>query len=169
MQMLMQLEVIFIFLTLMVTVSASTSPSRFDVKRVYTKKYSWELDTSAMLAKSTFKIKPAQLISRCKEVIDKNIGLDDANDLADDFTFQFPVIGPLTKDQYIKAVKGFELKTVFPNLNPGFCDFRVDPFEPNRVWFTVNFDAVHSGHLLHTIFNHFDTFFQFKNNAIFNR
>ena len=139
----MFVHVIVFFLIMLVI--ASSNPTRFDVKRVYTKKYSWELDTSAMLAKSTFKIKPAQLIARCKEVIDKNIGLDDPNDLADDFTFQFPVIGPLTKDQYIKAVSGFELKTVFPNLNPGFSDFRVDPFEPNRVWFTANFDAVHSG------------------------
>jgi len=119
--------------------------NRLDTPRVYNKKYSWEIDSVAMLSKSIFKIKPQKLIERCKEVIDRNIGLDNADDLAEDFSFQFPVIGPLTKDQYIKAVKGFELKTVFPDLNPQFCDFRVDPFQPNRVWFTANFEATHTG------------------------
>ena len=71
-------------------------------QRVMTKKYKWELDSAAMLSKSTFKIKPAQLIERCKEVIDKNIGLDKPSDLAEDFAFQFPVIGPLSKTAYLE-------------------------------------------------------------------
>ena len=70
--------------------------------RVMTKRYKWELDSAAMLSKSTFKIKPAQLIERCKEVIDKNIGLDNPSDLAEDFAFQFPVIGPLSKTAYLE-------------------------------------------------------------------
>jgi hypothetical protein len=70
--------------------------------RVMTKRYKWEIDSAAMLSKSTFKIKPAKLIERCKEVIDKNIGLDEPNDLAEDFAFQFPVIGPLTKSAYLE-------------------------------------------------------------------
>ena len=112
--------------------------------RVFTK-YKWELDTKSMLAKSQFKIKPDQLIARCKEVVNKNIGLEDPDDLADDFLFQFPIIGPLTKDAYIKAVKGFKVTDIFPDLNIGAHDFRVDPFEPNRVWYTVRFIATHSG------------------------
>jgi hypothetical protein len=70
--------------------------------RVMTKRYKWEIDSAAMLSKSTFKIKPAKLIERCKEVLDKNIGLDEPNDLAEDFAFQFPVIGPLTKSAYLE-------------------------------------------------------------------
>ena len=55
-----------------------------------------------MLSKSTFKIKPVKLIEICKEVLDRNIGLDQPNDIADDFIFQFPVIGPLTKTAYLE-------------------------------------------------------------------
>lgn len=113
--------------------------------RVLTKKYDWELDTSKMLAQSNFKIKPSALIARCKEVIDRQIGLDNADDLAEDFIFQFPVIGPLSKDAYIKAVSGFGIKTMFPDLNTGHHDFRVDPFSPNRVWYTVSFVGTHLG------------------------
>ena len=87
--------------------------------RVLTKKYDWELDTSKMIAKSSFKIKPNALIARCKEVIDSEIGIKNPNDLASDFVFQFPIIGPLSKDEYIKAVSGFGIKTMFPDLNTG--------------------------------------------------
>jgi hypothetical protein len=37
------------------------------------------------------------------------------------------------------------LSDTFPDLNAGFCDFRVDPFRPNRVWFTSCFAATHTG------------------------
>ena len=107
----------------------------------------WELDTDAMLKKSTFKIKPDRLIERCKEVIDNEIGLKNADDLADDFVFQFPIVGPLKKDQYISAVKGFEVRNAFPDLNYGYHHFRVDPFEPNRVWCTAVFRGTNSGAL----------------------
>ena len=44
-----------------------------------------------------------------------------------------------------RAVGGFKLTDTFPDLNAGFCDFRVDPFRPNRVWFTSCFAATHTG------------------------
>jgi len=114
--------------------------------KIATKKYSWELDTGAMLSKSTFKIKPAALIERCKKVVDGSIGLKNPDDLADDFKFIFPVVGPLSKDEYLKAVGGFEIGTMFPDLAKGlYYEFRVDPYEYNRVWFTATFKALHSG------------------------
>ena len=115
------------------------------VKRVSTKKYDWELDTKSMLSQSSFKIKPDQLIARCKEVIDKRIGLKNADDLAEDFVFQFPIIGPLTKTAYLKAVGGFQIESMFPDLDTAIHDFRVDPFIPNRVWYTVAFRGTHLG------------------------
>jgi hypothetical protein len=78
-------------------VAATVTP-----ERLMTKRYKWEIDSAAMLSKSTFKIKPAKLIEICKEVIDRNIGLDQPNDLAEDFAFQFPVIGPLSKKAYLE-------------------------------------------------------------------
>ena len=131
--------------TLIILVSVeSLNFGRFS-NRIATNKYNWELDTQAMLAKSDFKIKPDKLIERCKEVIDNGIGLNNSNDLADDFVFQFPVVGPLSKQEYIKSVGGFKLDTMFPDLNYGFHDFRVDPFQPSRVWFTAAFGATHTG------------------------
>ena len=71
-------------------------------ERIISKRYKWEIDSTAMLSKSTFKIKPVKLIEICKEVLDRNIGLEQPNDIADDFIFQFPVIGPLTKTAYLE-------------------------------------------------------------------
>lgn len=120
--------------------SVTTNP-----KRVFDKKYSWMLDKDEIMKKSTFPIKPNKLIEICKQVIDRNVGLDNPDDLAEDFVFQFPVVGPLSKAEYIKAVGGFKLTDTFPDLNPGFCDFRVDALMPNRVWYTSYFTATHTG------------------------
>jgi len=135
------------FLLFINMASAATAPTAnvATTPRVMSKKYKWELDTQAMLANSNFKINPSDLIKRCKEVIEKQIGLEDPNDIAEDFVFQFPIIGPLTKTAYIEAVSGFKLTDTFPDLNAGYCDFRVDPFRPNRVWFTSCFAATHTG------------------------
>lgn len=123
---------------------AGTTPYE-SATRVMTKKYSWMLDTKAMLAKSDFKIKPDDLIERCKEVIENKVGLANADDLADDFVFQFPVIGPLTKAEYLKSVSGFEIETMFGDINIAIHDFRVDPFLANRVWYTVAFTGTNDG------------------------
>lgn len=122
---------------------ASLTGSSPGAARVMSKKYSWELDEAKMLAKSTFKIKPAALIARCKEVIDRDIL--EPEDLSEEFVFQFPVVGPLTKAEYLKAVGGFQIKTMFPDLNLGVHNFHVDPLQPNRVWYTVAFTATNSG------------------------
>jgi hypothetical protein len=141
---------VFASIFLVVAMSASTvttvkAADMSTVPKIMTKKYSWEMDSSAMLSKSDFKISPSKLIERAKEVIDKQVGLMDESDIAEDFVFQFPVVGPLTKRQYIDAVRGFKLTDAFPDYNPGYCDFRVDPLRPNRVWYTTCFSATHSG------------------------
>lgn len=43
-----------------------------------------------------------------------------------------PVVGPLTKDQYINALGSFKLFDAFLDMNNNFHFIRVDPFEPNR-------------------------------------
>jgi len=133
------LSLLVVLMVAISTVAVRTS------NRIVNKKYNWELDTQEMINKSSFKIKPAKLIDICKGVIDREIGLKNPDDLADDFIFQFPYIGPLSKSAYLSAVGGFQIKTAFPDYNPGIHDFRVDPFEPNRVWYTVAFTATHSG------------------------
>lgn len=125
---------------------ATATQNKGAVERIVSKKYEWELDTSAMLSRSNFKIKPAALISRCKEVVNNGIGIKNPDDLSEDFQFIFPIIGPLSKEEYLKAVGGFQLGQMFPGFDRGlYYDFRCDPFEYNRVWFTASFKATHSG------------------------
>jgi hypothetical protein len=103
------------------------------------------MDAEAMFAKSTFKIKPDQLIEICEGVIDRKIGVGSPDDLADDFVFQFPVVGPLTKGEYIAAVSNFNLGEMFPDYQAGIYDMRVDPLMPNRVWYTAAFRGTNLG------------------------
>ncbi len=57
----------------------------------------------------------------------------------------------LTEDagcqDYIKAVSSFKLNDAFPNMDSHPYDWRVDPYEPQRVWFTVRSTATHTGPL----------------------
>ena len=104
------------------------------------------LDEEAMLAASTFPIAPDDLVARAKAVLGQGFAAM-ADDLADDFVFIGPVVGPLTKEAFVKAITGFELAEGFPDLKNNFHHFRVDPFEPNRVWFTSRTTGTHTGTL----------------------
>jgi hypothetical protein len=96
------------------------------------------VDVEAMYEASTFPIAPADLIFRCQEVLAANVGTKDPDMLADDFEFAGPVVGPINKEQYLKAVDAAldNIYAAFPELKAQYYDFRVDPFEPNRVWYT---------------------------------
>mmetsp|Transcript_3615 Transcript_3615/g.7903 ORF Transcript_3615/g.7903 Transcript_3615/m.7903 type:complete len:377 (-) Transcript_3615:420-1550(-) len=57
--------------------------------------------------------------------------------LADDFVFRSPVIGPLTKWDYIEALDYFRVYEAFPDINPNCYGFTVDIIEPLKVRFFV--------------------------------
>ena len=59
---------------------------------------------------------------------------DEGACLAEGFEFCAPVVGPLPKDEYLKALAGFKLEESF-DLNAQYHLFRVDPTQTNRVWF----------------------------------
>lgn len=44
---------------------------------------------------------------------------------------------------YVEALTNFKLHEAFPDLDPGFHHFRVDPYDPSRVWFTSTCGALH--------------------------
>jgi hypothetical protein len=113
---------------------------------VSTNKYVWEVDSAATLSRRSFKLKPKQLIERAKEVL--NHGLFIPDDLAEDFVFQFPIIGPLSKNVLLKQLKQFNILDVFPDTQSIFYNFHVDPFQPNRVWFVNLFRATHTKGIL---------------------
>ena len=96
-----------------------------------------ELDADAMLAAQSFPISAVDLIVKAKDFIASDYGSDDpdGSQLAADFQFVGPFVGPLSRQQYLDALGG--------NLNPifGFPDlvgrqfgFHADPIEPGRVW-----------------------------------
>ena len=49
--------------------------------------------------------------------------------------------------EYLKTVKGFKIEEAFPDIKSNPYHWRVDPYEPNRVWFTVRTTATHTGPL----------------------
>merc|ERR1712194_408797 len=89
------------------------------------------VDEEALLAQSTFAITPEDLIKRCKEVLAAGVGTRDGGaDFAEDFEFCAPVVGPIGKKQYLNALGTFKIEDAFPDSNPNYHFFRVDPFEP---------------------------------------
>jgi hypothetical protein len=106
------------------------------------------IDADAMVAASTFAIKPADLIQLTKEVLLKGVGLDDESVLADNFEFCAPVVGPLPKEDYLGALRNFKLLDAFPDMNNRFYNIHVDPFETNRVWWFTRSQATWTGTLL---------------------
>ena len=119
------------------------------------------VDEAALLAESTFPIKPEALIAKCKEVMDSQMGIQDRtideSIYADDFRFCAPFVGGPTnakpsdplpglgKEEYLSALRSFNLLEAFPDMNGNYHFFRVDPFEPNRVWFQTGVTATHTG------------------------
>lgn len=106
------------------------------------------VDEDAMLygPSNTFPIKPDELIVKCKTCLRAGfVAIGD--ELAEDFEFIGPVVGPLGRDAFVKAVGGFDLTTGFPDMKSNYHHFRVDPFETNRVWFQNRTTGTHTGKL----------------------
>ncbi len=83
-------------------------------------------------APGAFPIAADRLVELARAAFATQTGVDDESVLADDFRFEFPVIS-LARADYLKAVRGFSLKTAIPDLDPHVYGFQVDPYEPNRV------------------------------------
>lgn len=106
----------------------------------------FELDVDKMVSASTFEITPSELIEKAKKVIENGIGIHNPDDLADDFQFIFPVIGPLSKKHYLDNLKMFDLQTMLPDSSEGiYYNFHVDPYEHDRVWFVSRLITEHKG------------------------
>ena len=111
----------------------------------------YEADEDALLAASTFPLAPDALIARCKEVLGPEIGVgtkDGGACLAEDFEFCAAVVGPIGKEAYLEALGTFQLEDAFPDLDPKYHLFRVDPFDEGRVWFHSRSSATHTEPLM---------------------
>ena len=105
------------------------------------------VDEQAMLASSTFPISPEVLIATTKRILAKNNGAEEPALLATDFKFVAPVVGPLPKEKFLEAFASFKIEEGFPDAKFGYYAFRVDPFEPNRVWYDARFTGTNTGTL----------------------
>ena len=54
----------------------------------------------------------------------------------------------LPKEGFLSAVGGFDIKSAFPDISPGFHHFRADPLDPGRVWFTSTASGTDTGGFL---------------------
>jgi hypothetical protein len=93
-----------------------------------------DLDTEALLAESTFAIKPDDLIAVAKDfVFIKGTGTKDKGEsLTDDFMFRAAFV-EVNKDKFIEALEGFSIEDSF-EIKQQFFGWTVDPLQPNRVW-----------------------------------
>jgi len=108
------------------------------------------VDEEAMLAQSSFALKPDDLIMMCKVILGRGVGTlkGSETDLADDFEFCAPVVGPIGKEEYLQALATFKILEAFPDSNPNYHGFRVDPFEPDRVWFQTRKTGTNTGEFM---------------------
>jgi hypothetical protein len=91
-----------------------------------------------------------ELIAIAKRFLVDSNGLGgDPKLLAESFTFEGPVVGPLSKDAFVRAIGSVDFRAAFPNWIPQFYGFHVDPLEPmaNRVWYTARGRGVNDGPL----------------------
>merc|ERR1712113_74357 len=130
------------------TVSTTISPPEPEVISGYTIPQGMPDVTDQIVeenAANSFPIPPDALIRMTRGVLALNNGCDDESVLAENFKFVAPVVGPLDKATFVKALKSFKLTDGFPVFNGRYFHFRIDPFQPNRVWFTAQSTGKHTG------------------------
>jgi hypothetical protein len=74
------------------------------------------------------------MIQLAKGVLAANMAADDPTLLSDDFTYLTPAAGPVKKREFLEKYATDEFDG---GVNPTFSFFRVDPYDPVRVWVDV--------------------------------
>lgn len=72
-----------------------------------------EIDVTKTLQRSTFPLKPDQLVGKAKNVISQMFGTLDNDVLAEDFRFVAPVVGPLVR----RRTHAHTLRSYTPELD----------------------------------------------------
>eukprot|EP00554_Chaetoceros_debilis_P016589 CAMPEP_0194126628 /NCGR_PEP_ID=MMETSP0150-20130528/60091_1 /TAXON_ID=122233 /ORGANISM="Chaetoceros debilis, Strain MM31A-1" /LENGTH=675 /DNA_ID=CAMNT_0038820501 /DNA_START=31 /DNA_END=2055 /DNA_ORIENTATION=- len=87
------------------------------------------------------------MVRLAKGVLTAEMGKDDPTLLKDDFQFNGPIVGPLDKESFLESFSNFNIKDAFPDLNENYANFRIDPYDPYRVWYDVKGIGRWTGHL----------------------
>ena len=85
------------------------------------------------------------MIQLAKGVLAADTGTKDPDLLSNGFTFCGPFVGPLNKDEFIDEFTSFELRLAYPDLDENYSNFRVDPYDPYRVWYDVKATGTRTG------------------------
>lgn len=119
-------------------VQASSTESTVTSSKSYPEGMFLEPDqVEAMIKDAGFEKKPEELVGMAKDFLASGFSVPDGGKmLAQSFEFVGPVVGPLTKSEFLRALNSFKVGENF-SISERNHDFRVDPFEPNRVWFTT--------------------------------
>lgn len=141
------LEMIMLVLWMATTVSVAFQSGQSRIRWASSKRNALATvaEEEALLSASSFSIEPEALIRLAQGVLDTGVGAkDNGNCLDDNFEFTAAYVGPLRKDMYLEAVSSFKIDEAF-DLVSNYHLFRVDPFQPNRVWFHTRTRATHTG------------------------
>jgi hypothetical protein len=113
------------------------APSKFDyfppavvVKQFFSR-------TKKPLKRKAVAVSPfpvAVMTSLAKRLVETSLGAEEPSLLASEFQFSGPVVGPLVKEEFVGALKNFNLKSFLPDLKTTSYCFEVDSFDPERVW-----------------------------------
>jgi len=92
---------------------------------------------------------PHEMILIAKRFLASQGGLGgDAEMLSRSFTFEGPVVGPLSKTEFVDAIGSVDFSAAFPEFTSEFYGFHVDPFEGDRVWYTARGKGKNTGPLV---------------------
>ena len=87
------------------------------------------------------------MIQLTKGVVASELGTKDPDLLAGGFTFCGPIVGPLNKKTFLDAFSSFNIRDAIPDLDENYSNFRVDPYDPYRVWYDTKAKGTRTGPL----------------------
>jgi len=94
-------------------------------------------------------LSPEEMIIITKRFLASKGGIGgDPEMLSGYFTFEGPVVGPLSKEEFVGAIGSVDFNAAFPDFKNEFYGFHVDPFEGNRVWYTARGRGENTGPLV---------------------
>lgn len=83
--------------------------------------------------------------NRVRQQLGPTEAADLERELADNFEFVAPLVGPLDRKAIIAATTGLDLAEGLPDFDARYHDFRADPDDPHRIWCTMRVKATHTG------------------------
>ena len=103
-------------------------------------------EESMLAARGDSALSTEKLIDIAKAFLETSRGVGgDPDLLSEEFKFEGPVVGPFSKSEFVAALSNVDFDAAFPDFNPEFYGFHVDPFEGDRVWYTARGKGTNTG------------------------